>query len=151
MPIPFRQSIDRTFKSDRPVRVKIALGVFVTLCMTVVGLVRSPKPPDPKTEMPLIIGGLIFATACGGVISYLLHVKDRVKHRLARGERVNLLARAYLGMGIWSLVLWFPTIFITGIFFIIVSHEIYYSFTAKPAKFGPRAQTVNFKPVGPAK
>ena len=53
---------------------------------------------------------------------FLLTMKDRVRRRLARGERVNLLVRAYLGMGIWSLLLWCPTIFFLGIVLIILTH-----------------------------
>jgi hypothetical protein len=65
---------------------------------------------------------LLVVAASGGVIGFLLVMKDHVKRRIAGGEQVNLLVRAYFSMGIWSLLLWCPTIFFLGILLIVLTH-----------------------------
>ncbi len=39
----------------------------------------------------------------------LLSLKDVIRRRMDRGDSVNFFLKLYLGMGVWSLVAWFPT------------------------------------------
>jgi len=103
--------------------LKIGGGILVALYATFQSFMRiGTKAEDRPTMWRVTLIALLVAAVCGGLIGFLLTMKDRVKRRLARGERVNLLVRAYLGMGIWSLLLWCPTIFFLGIVLIILTH-----------------------------
>jgi hypothetical protein len=121
--IPFQRKLDETFRSDRSMWLKIGGGVLVALFVTLQSFMRIGNGAEDRSTMwRVTLIGLLVAAVCGGLIGFLLTMKDRVRRRLARGERVNLLVRAYLGMGIWSLLLWCPTIFILGILLIILTH-----------------------------
>ena len=122
MRIPFHRKLDEIFRSDQSNWLKVGCGVLVALYVTFQGFTRQGKVEDRAMMWRVTIIALLFAVFCGGLISFLLIMKDRAKRRLARGERVNLLVRAYLCMGIWSLVLWCPTIFFLGIVLIILTH-----------------------------
>ena len=122
MRIPFYRKLDETFRSDGSNWLKIGCGVLVALYVTFKGIMRQGKVEDRTMMWRVTIIALLFAVFCGGLISFLLIMKDRAKRRLARGERVNPFVRAYLGRGIWSLLLWCPTIFFLGIVLIILTH-----------------------------
>jgi ABC-type spermidine/putrescine transport system permease subunit II len=97
-------------------------GVFVALFVTFESVVRQEMVADRATMWRVTLIALLVAALSGGLIAFFLTMKDQVKRRLLRGERVNPLIRAYLGMGIWSLLLWCPTVFFLGILLIIVTH-----------------------------
>jgi drug/metabolite transporter (DMT)-like permease len=122
MRIPFQRTLDDVFRSDRSIWLKIGGGVLVALYVTFQSILRQGKVADRSIVWRVSIISLLVAVACGGLISFLLTMKDRMKQRLAKGERVNPLLRAYLCMGFWSLLLWCPTIFFFGIVLIIVTH-----------------------------
>ncbi len=115
MRLPFHRKFDEIFRGDRSTWLKGVCGVVVAAYITGSVFLRQEKSADRTTYWRVAIIGVVFAAIAGGLIAFLLTMKDRVKQRLARGERVNLLARAYLGMGIWSLLLWCPTVFFLGI------------------------------------
>jgi hypothetical protein len=122
MGIPFQRKLDDLFRNDRSIWLKIGGGVLVALYVTVQSILRQGKVADRSIVWRVSIISLLVAVAGGGLISFLLTMKDRMKQRLANGERVNPLLRAYLCMGIWSLLLWCPTIFFLGIVLIIITH-----------------------------
>jgi hypothetical protein len=122
MRIPFQRKLDDLFRSDRSIWLKIGGGVLVTLYVAVKSVFPQEKVADRAMVLRVSIISLLVALVCGGLISFLLTMKDRMKQRLAKGERVNPLLRAYLCMGVWSLLLWCPTIFFLGIFLIIITH-----------------------------
>ena len=122
MRMPFHRKFDETFRSEGSTWLKVGGAVLVALYVTSQGFMRVGKGQDRAVVLRVTIIGLCLAAVAGGLIGFLLTMKDRVKRRLARGERVNLIARAYLGMGIWSLLLWCPTIFFLGIVLIILTH-----------------------------
>jgi hypothetical protein len=68
------------------------------------------------------ISALVVVAVCGGLLAFLLGMKNSVKRRLARGEKVNSFVGAYVGMGIWSLLLWCPIVFFLGIVLIMLTH-----------------------------
>jgi hypothetical protein len=120
--IPFQRKLDEAFRSDRSIWLKIGGGVLVALYVTFQSIMRQGKVEDRSIMWRVTLIALLVAVVCGGLISFLLSMKDRMTRRLARGERVNPFARAYLCMGIWSLLLWCPTIFFLGIVLIILTH-----------------------------
>jgi hypothetical protein len=120
--IPFRRKLDETFRGDRSTWLKVGGGVFVALFVTFESVVRQEMVADRATMWRVTLIALLVAALSGGLIAFFLTMKDQVKRRLLRGERVNPLIRAYLGMGIWSLLLWCPTVFFLGILLIIVTH-----------------------------
>jgi hypothetical protein len=115
MRLPFYRKFDEVFRGERSTWLKAVCGVVIAAYITGTVFLRQGKGADRATHWRVAIIGVVFAAVAGGLIAFVLTMKDRVKQRLARGERVNLLARAYLGMGIWSLILWCPTIFFFGI------------------------------------
>ncbi len=122
MRIPFQRKLDEIFRSDKSAWLKIGCGVLVALYVTIQSFMRLRKAEDRSSLWQVTLISLLVAVVSGGLIAFLLIIKDRVKQRIARGEHVNLLVRAYLGMGIWSLLLWCPTIFVVGILLIILTH-----------------------------
>jgi hypothetical protein len=122
MGMPFQRQLDQLFRGKRSIWLKVGGGVLVALYLTLQSFWRNAKGADRATAVRVTLVGLVVAGIAGALIALFLAMKDRMKERLARGERVNLLARAYLGMGIWSLLLWCPTIFFLGILLIILTH-----------------------------
>ena len=115
MRLPFHRKFDEVFRGDRSTWLKAVCGVVVAAYMTGTVVLRQGKGAARATHWRVAIIGVVFAALAGGLIAFLLTMKDRVKRKIARGERVNPFARAYLGMGIWSLLLWCPTLFFVGI------------------------------------
>jgi len=71
---------------------------------------------------------MIFLAAVTGAFclgGLLLSLMDVVKSRLDEGARVNLVARAYFGMGPWSVLLWVVTLPAMIMFVIIFGILIY--------------------------
>ena len=122
MRIPFQRKLDEIFGSDRSAWLKIAGGILVGLFVAIQSVMRLGKAEDRPTTWRETLIYLLVVPVSGGLIGFLLVIKDRVKRRIAGGERVNFLLRAYFGMGIWSLLLWCPTIFFLGILLIILTH-----------------------------
>jgi hypothetical protein len=122
MGLPFKRQLDQLFRGNRSIWLKVGGGVLVALYLTLQSFLRNAKGVDRATIVRVTSIGLVVAVVAGALIALLLAMKDRMKERLARGEKVNLLARAYLGMGIWSLLLWCPTIFFLGIVLIVLTH-----------------------------
>ena len=122
MRIPFQRKLDEIFRSDRSAWLKIAGGILVGLFVAIQSVMRLGKAEDRPTTWRETLIYLLVVPVSGGLIGFLLVIKDRVTRRIARGERVNFLVRAYLGMGIWSLLSWCPTIFFLGILLIILTH-----------------------------
>jgi len=120
--IPFHRQLDQVFRGDRSIWLKITGGVLVALYLTSRNFLRILKPEDRTTMWRVTFVALVVATIAGGLIGVMLTMNDRVKRRVARGEPVNLVVRAYLGLGIWSLLLWCPTLFFLGIVLIILTH-----------------------------
>jgi hypothetical protein len=120
--IPFQRKLDELFRSDSSAWLKIGGGILVGLCVAIQVVMRDGKAENRPTMGREALFTLLVVAASGGVIGFLLIMKDHVKRRIAGGEQVNLLVRAYLGMGIWSLLLWCPTIFFLGILLIILTH-----------------------------
>jgi hypothetical protein len=120
--IPFQRKLDELFRSDSSAWLKIGGGILVGLCVAIQVVMRDGKAENRPTMGRETLFTLLIVTASGGVIGFLLIMKDHVKRRIAGGEQVNLLVRAYLGMGIWSLFLRCPTIFFLGILLIILTH-----------------------------
>jgi hypothetical protein len=120
--IPFQRKLDELFRSDSSAWLKIGGGILVGLCVAIQVVMRDGKAENRPTMGRETLFTLLVVAASGGVIGFLLIMKDHVKRRIAGGEQVNLLVRAYLGMGIWSLLLWCPTIFFLGILLIILTH-----------------------------
>jgi hypothetical protein len=120
--IPFQRKLDELFRSDSSAWLKFGGGILVGLCVAIQVVMRDGKAENRPTMGRETLFTLLVVAASGGVIGFLLIMKDHVKRRIAGGEQVNLLVRAYLGMGIWSLLLWCPTIFFLGILLIILTH-----------------------------
>jgi ABC-type Fe3+-siderophore transport system permease subunit len=115
MRLPFHRKFDEVFRGERSTWLKAVCGVIVAVYITGSVFLRQEKRGDRATYWRVAIIGVVFAAVAGGLIAFMLQMKDRVKQKMAKGERVNPLARAYLGWGIWSLLLWCPTIFFLGI------------------------------------
>ena len=128
MRIPFQRKLDEIFRSDRSVWLKIGCGVLVGLYffthnLTIHSLTQLEKAEDRSTLWRVALFVLLVAAVSGGLTAFLLSMQDRVKQRIARGEDVNFLVRAYLGVGIWSLhFCWCPTIILLCFLFAIVTH-----------------------------
>ena len=122
MRIPFQRKLDELFRSDSSAWLKIGGGILVGLCVAIQVVMRDGNAENRPTMGSETLFTLLVVAASGGVIGFLLVMTDHVKRRIAGGQQVNLLVRAYLGMGIWSLLLWCPTIFFLGILLIILTH-----------------------------
>jgi hypothetical protein len=115
MEISFQKKFDEIFRGNRSSWLKTGAGALIALYVTALSIFRVVKPAERSTAWRTMLVCVLCAAVCGALIAFLLTVKDRVKRRLAKGDRVNLFVRAYLGSGIWSLLLWCPTIFFFGI------------------------------------
>jgi hypothetical protein len=115
MPLPFHRKFDEVFRGERSTWLKVACGVVVAAFIAGMVFLQQEKRGDRATYSRVAIISFVCTAVAGGLIALGLQMKDRVTQKIAEGERVNLIARAYLGMGFWSLVLWCPTIFFLGI------------------------------------
>jgi hypothetical protein len=120
--IPFQRKLDEIFRSDSSAWLKIGGGILVGLFVAIQVVMRPGNAENRPTMSRETVFTLLVSAVSGGLIGFVLIMKDRVKRQIAGGEQVNLVVRAYFGMGIWSLLLWCPTIFLLGILLIILTH-----------------------------
>ncbi len=122
MRLPFRGELDETFRSDRSVWIKMAAAALVADFCAVLGLwkMRTNDVPIDDFLKSLNLGILAIVAVAGAGTSLLLSLKDVIRRRIDRGDSVNFFLKLYLGMGVWSLVAWFPTGFVLGILVIVI-------------------------------
>ncbi|WP_076351769.1 hypothetical protein [Paludisphaera borealis] len=108
MRLPFRNELDEVFRSDKPVWLKIAGCAAVTGFVVVVSILRSRRQGSlgiDLTAQAIVALGLASA-ALGAGVGLALALKDVVRRRLDRGERVNPLLVLFFGYGVRSRVVW---------------------------------------------
>jgi hypothetical protein len=105
---PFRRELDEAFSHDRSIWLKMAGCALVGILIAVYSLVRLNQNELTPTTAAIVIA----VTGFGGmVIGIFLSLKDVVTRRMENGEPVNWLLKVYFGLGGWSLLIWFVTIF----------------------------------------
>jgi hypothetical protein len=80
------------------------------------------RRPGDKAPFDSPIIGVLFVVIFmvgGGFAGLLLGLADTVRRRVAGREPVNPILRAYFARGVWSIVLWFPTV-ILAVFFVMI-------------------------------
>jgi hypothetical protein len=110
-------SSTRLFRRDFALWKKISGAGFVTgFVVTISAWDRALRGqlPIPLT-IPTFATILVISADIGALLALALSLKDVVTQRVANGQPVNPILRVYLGMGIWSLVAWFPTILVAAL------------------------------------
>jgi hypothetical protein len=122
--IPFSRILDETFRSDHSLWIKMGCAGFVSAFCVLVTISKSAGADDLAKVIfrPFTVGILAFSIVAGAGLALMLSMKDVIVGRISRGEPVNPILRLYLGMGVWSLLAWFPTAFLLGILLIIATH-----------------------------
>jgi hypothetical protein len=107
--IPFSGELDDLFQQDRRIWLKVLGGGFVGAIASLGGLRRLPE----KDLAPVVVACLVTVFTIGGAGAVLaLSLKDIVRRRIDDGKPVNVVLRAYLAGGVWSLLLWFITVLV---------------------------------------
>ena len=93
MRLPFHRKFDEIFRGERSTWLKAVCGVVVAAYITGSVFLRQEKRGDRASYWRVAIIGVVFAAVAGGLIAFMLQMKDRVKQKIAKGERVNPFAR----------------------------------------------------------
>ena len=123
MRVPFHRELDEVFQSDRSIWLKMSGCAFATVFVVITAIVRGIRDGrlNIRLSPPLIAGMAGISAASGALLALVLSLKDVVRRRVIRGEPVNPVLKIYFGMGLWSLVAWFPTLLIVGFFIAIAT------------------------------
>ncbi len=118
MLVPFRRQLGEIFRSDRPVGNKMIGGGFVMTFVAALYILKldlhnhqQGLPEIPWTSS-LYFSTLGASALLGCLLGLALSLRDGVKHRIGRGDRVHPLLRLSLGSGGVSLGFWIATIFV---------------------------------------
>jgi hypothetical protein len=107
--VPFSRELDELFQQDRRAWLKVLGGAFVGAVLSWSMIRKQPI----KDEGPFVVACMVILFALAGACAVLLlSLKDIVRRRVDDGKPVNLVLRAYLALGTWSLLLWFFTVLI---------------------------------------
>jgi hypothetical protein len=120
---PFRRELDDLFRTDRSIWWKIVGSAFATTFVVFFSAQTAISNGPLKNELSLSLVAAIAGTtsAIGAFLALALSLKDVVERRVKRGDSVNPLLKLYLGLGFWSLVVWFPTALFAAIFITIAA------------------------------
>jgi hypothetical protein len=111
--------------NTRSIGLKMAGGSLVALlCFGVAVLRQFRNQARSGWTSALLIGSFLFTALVGALIGFCLALRDHVRERKSKGERVHWVLRAYFDLGIVSLLLWSVMLFAAGIAGIV----FYYSF-----------------------
>lgn len=106
----------KVISGDGPAILKIGAGAVVGGLIALKSLNRAGRNGDVNVPQGMTIPAVVCVAVVGAGIASLLLVRDAVRKRRDRGQRVPLLLRLYFANGWLSLPLWIITVF--GIVFV---------------------------------
>ncbi len=107
----------------RSISRRMAVSAFWTVAVVGLGFLWEPSLKGRthiKWTAATLGDSLIISAMIGAMLGYLFGVRDLVAERRSKGQRVNLVLRAYFNSGFVSLFLWIVTGFVVAIAGIIV-------------------------------
>ena len=110
----FHSELNELFTSDRSALRKIGTCAFLLS-----GTMAYKFCLQSWAEMA---GAGIFGFSAGAIAGTTLSLKDVVRRRIAEGRPVNFILRVYLGLGVWSILLWCATVLFVGFTVIYNAH-----------------------------
>jgi hypothetical protein len=108
--VPFRPTLDRLFRSDGSLGLKMAGGAVVTSCIVVLETLREFRQARVPGKLPtssLVLLGAVSA-ALGAYLVFALDLRDLARRRLDEGRPVGIILRIHSGRGCLGWIVWVP-------------------------------------------